>query len=793
MKTNKLNLLLILLTLGMFAFSSCQDEFTEEDFLKLQAELSQENAIEQLLLQMELARANDSAMAALQHEINLAYDAYKKEENLDALRQAGLITSYTVKFENDGLPAAGVGITLTTSDAARTFEGVADASGIATLADVPVGTSVVRISGEGLVPMKGVVSFGALTSGVDYVTGFNGTIYPLGRNESSVLEVFSSGTAAGQMATITGRVTIETDLTNAVPEIPQDITVNAILTTASDISNNNVSPNVAVTLSFDSNTIGVGVVDNATGEYSMPVPARKEGLRFDLTVPTVEATQRLAITTRDGVLLDAPEYADVQTVFGANSGTLDAVPNVPGARAVFTTPAAPGTGVKTTAFTPIARPLVDASIFNFEADNEDINFSGGLGTAMVMTSRGVYKTVPALTISGGSGSGATATATVKGYVSGLTVTNRGSGFGDSQPVAITIQAVDADNGPLLALFDVNVTSTADGLLPATINLATANITNITGGGEDKDNPFTFPAGIRNVTATVGGGAAITVAYTGYLTAVTVNNGGTSFNSLPVLSFAQATGTTGDTQAAVTFAAMEFEYEFSIDNSEASEYTVLPAAFVFEVGDDFENGSITKNKTTTVTRYFQGNKGSGNLIGMLRVSGGDVVPEALGSTFRVTSWGAPTATVAPSEAIMPVVTVNINNGAVTSLSVQNATTDNDPNIGGSFAVGRGYPAPIEVTIVPAIDGAPGAGASVQLSNVNERSDKTYTWVDSGGAFSGDQSVLSGGSGYLPDLNQTPTTAPTPLPSGSLTGISVRPGDVIIYDYNFGTGNRKENVN
>ncbi|MEQ8686288.1 MAG: hypothetical protein RIE86_13405, partial [Imperialibacter sp.] len=139
MKTIKLNFLLVIMALGVFTFTSCEDEFTEEDFLNKQAELAaaQQNFnLEKLILEYQLMRQNDSAMAVFSAELaNLVSD-----ENREALRQAGLIVSYTLTVENQGgvpIDSAAVSIGGNNPVARRDL---ATSGGQIVIEDLPVGS-----------------------------------------------------------------------------------------------------------------------------------------------------------------------------------------------------------------------------------------------------------------------------------------------------------------------------------------------------------------------------------------------------------------------------------------------------------------------------------------------------------------------------------------------------------------------------------------------------------------------------------------------------------------------------
>ncbi len=768
MKTNKFYYLLLILTLGMFAFSSCEDEFTEEDFLRLQAELSQQNAIEQLMLEAELARSNDSARQALQQAIL----DYQKEGNAEALRQAGLLLSYTVRVENDGNPVSGATISVSNSaTGGRTLAAVSDASGNATLTEVPVGENVIMFSADGYYSVRGVVDFDPIAYGVDYIQ-VGSVIYPLGRSESSTLEVFASG-AAGSTATVTGTVTIETDVTNSTPEIPAGLTVEAILDNSEDIGNSGV---YIEDITFVSDNIGTAPVDPATGVYTLTLPARQSGIDYDLVFRRIETTQRIAISSRNGEDLATFEYANVATSFGpAASGVVTSgALTVRGAKIEFPAPPAAGQGLKATAPTTRPKSFNPGSV-TFDESNEVLAADN---IAFRMNNAGAVTRVPTVTVSGGGATtSAEATATIRGYLAAANITNGGADFGADTDVIINFTQRDADDnivGPN-PLFTLTVTANANGVLPTgAINVAGANPT---GDGYDKDNPFTFDSDIVSLVGEAQGagtGAVISVTYTGYLLSLNFETAGENLTSIPTIAFAN--GGTGATLPNVTIPAMGFTYEFALDNSENTvEYAILPADVEVLRGASYEpNEGIQTSTTDVVTRVFNGGQTGITFLGDLAVSGGSVVPKAPGTTYRIFSWGVPSLVVTPSTSVR-----------ASALAIIGEEGDDDEgqltNLD-DVEVGSGYAGIFGATVVvPA--GAPGAGAVITLTGFTTTASGEFEWD---GSFV----ITNPGANYLPNLNPAFDDGNVPF-SGS-TNITVRTGDNITNNVKYGTGERKEEV-
>lgn len=143
---------------------------------------------------------------------------------------------------------------------------------------------------------------------------------------------------------------------------------------------------------------------------------------------------------------------------------------------------------------------------------------GGVLQLVVVSGGSGYSTVPTVTFTGGGGSGAAATATLSsGVVTGLTLTNPGTGY--TSPPIVTLSA------------------------PGTTALATATLT-APGAGVASPLTVTDPGSgytaVPSVSFTGGGGtgAAATATVTnGTVTSITVTNAGTGYTTAPTVVIA----------------------------------------------------------------------------------------------------------------------------------------------------------------------------------------------------------------------------------------------------------------
>ncbi|MEQ8809055.1 MAG: hypothetical protein RIE59_08315, partial [Imperialibacter sp.] len=275
MKTIKLNFLLVIMALGVFTFTSCEDEFTEEDFLDKQAELAaaqQGFDLEKLILQYELMRENDSLMRVFQAELANVI----RDENTEALRQAGLLSSYTLTIEDQGgVPIDSVNVSVGGSNPAARVD-VVTSGGTVVINDIVIGASPITITAPGFVGVSYILDLGSIGYYDDFFV-IGERVYTLGRRETSRITLLSANGGSGTFATVNGSASIETDLTNTATEIPQNVTIVAYLNGTS-YSGGGVSGlfNSSVTMSdfrFIGEGIGSAVVDNTTGRFSMQLPA----------------------------------------------------------------------------------------------------------------------------------------------------------------------------------------------------------------------------------------------------------------------------------------------------------------------------------------------------------------------------------------------------------------------------------------------------------------------------------------------------------------------------------------
>lgn len=760
---------MILKRLKLFAFmaiitamvlTACKDEFNEEDFLRLQDELAQSK------------EQRDSAyLASLSKEQAEAYIA--------SLNEAGDFMSVSILVRADNVPVSGVAVSIGAGnivaggrvDNVKTVTATTDASGIATFDRVYIGTVTINLTKTGFVSASAILNFGippAPTAVQTSVNGITKTIYTLPRKrfESIVLPVFSKDAAAGgSTATITGSVSIETDLTNKTEEFPAGTVVKAnftdLLSGITPITSASSGTVTAVGYAFDDGNFGSATIA-ANGSYTLVVPASAAGRNIGLIFPEITANQRLAISTRNGDDV-TPEYALVPTVFGPAVGGYDAIPFVSGAKAVFDAPPAIGSGLKL-GFTVKPRGFTSADFgFPWTETDPTQEFRAG-ATVFQLTNIGRYTASPVITITGGGGSGAEMLAALEGYLSGATVTNAGSGYGASTNVSINLFWTDKDNNDFF-LNSFNVTTTATGTLPTTITIPS------NGFAFSESNPFnTSNQGldgfeVASFKITVGGagtGAVVTPVITAGVGALRVEKIGSGYTSAPTVTF--AAGISGNT---ATLAIREFYTQFfvTMDNiANVGNYSIIPEAIQYRL---INTGGGQTNPTSSYVIDQQGN--GNNMENLVTVVNGDVVFQDAAKTYYTSSFGkSPVSLVANIQTQIAEAFVYVDEGKFDGLDIN--------------TTGRGYTGIFNVSIEPTITGAPGTGAKLTLTDGSFDSEtKEYFW-------NGNYFIESIGSGYLENLNQQNSS----VSYSGTSSVNVKSGEVKTINVKYGTGKRQQVV-
>lgn len=763
MKTLK-NLLVAILTVVSIGFlaTSCNDKFSEKDLLELQ---------------LQLGSKEDSLNAARQ---------------LAALNAAGEMVSYQVKVvDTDGTPVPDLEVSLGAAATDGTLDKqtlTTDAEGQVYFSRVAVGGNNLTITGTGIMDANLTLDFGPLQQGVNYEI-INGNVVAKPVVENSVITVIGTGTAT---ATVQGVATIETDLTNSTPEVPQNVTVVADFDD-NLVVNSSISINYFFATNNSALSLGSAAVDNATGAYSMTVPA---GVNFDITIPNIQTNQRIAINGYDGQDLPRPEYRDILTNFGPNYSA-DFIPTVPGAFAVFDTPPSAGAGFTFGSFAREGRAI---QTFTLSANSTTITEPYEPSTDIItqVTNRGAgYFNSPTVTITdAGSGTGAYAEAFIELAISGLSLNTAGSGYAANTTYSFNLvyDEITQNGTNTDQVWDTNILDIdTDGSGVFTASAISTALTNAMNNADqyfDATNMEQISDNISNlrlVNSSATTDAIIDVsAATGRIYYIRVFDGGNDY-TMPSFAFSGGGGTT---QAVMNILEFGTKWTFDVDNSNVtSPYTFPPTNVYFEY-NNITTGSAGVSSSSNGENIETNS--SANLLSLLTADGSGNLQFVDPTASYRTTFNASTApmvrveetdVIAAARYIRP---YEINtDGQVTGMSTSGwATSFTSSN-------GSGYDGQFNVTIEPSATGAPGSGASISLTGGTNQSNGEYQW---GGSYL----VQNGGLGYLIDLNVINGTSVGAdnrtyyNVGGDVTNVNLKAGATHVVDIRYGTGDKSVSV-
>lgn len=762
--------LIVLVSFVSLAILSCKDDFNEEDFLRLQSDLK--------LKQDSVMRARDkSALDSTSEEA--------VEEFIAASNEAGDLLALTLIVRENGVPVEGVSVNITTSTANAISNGktqaiqtgTTDASGNVVFDRVVIGAGTISFAKTGYISSTALVDFGAPAAPTQLQINDpngNGTITkylpPTKRYEEGLITMFSTNPAAGSTATIRGRVTIENDVTNVTPEVPAGVVIRANM---ANLASTIVAPFIVNYTLADNSSLGVATVA-ANGDYVMTVPATAAGVNIPLIIPNIEGTCRMAVNGYDNgtevaVTLAAPEYRDVPTSWGPQAmgvgGT--SIPGVVGARIVVPNAPAAGSGFALD-FVRLGKSITTGTI------NSSSSAQALGANYYKITSRGLYSAAaPTVTVNG-DGSGATATALLRTMVTSISLTNAGTGYTTPSSVRINATLQDGSTQTLSTATLVFAGST----IPTSIS----NLTNVDGdnGGFGADDATLFVPETATALSVViedetGTGATVTTTMLTELASVTITNGGSGYTTAPTFTFTGG-GLLNGSASHASVEVLEFPVQWEVfpNNAATSDYPVLPDFTI-----NAPPSAVTAAGSTTVLDLFGTNsaleQNDIDIQSAFMLQNGDIVKR----------YPALRYIVSYSTDMTPQLIIDDETQANTRLAFSAADINgangqiiNNPT---AVAFGNGYNTPMTATVVPAIAGAPGSGALIQVGTTFSSATGEYSYSSS--------QTTNPGSGYLPNLNQRATQTAT-LPTQVN---AVQAGKSYTVDITYGTGMRRVFVN
>lgn len=557
--------LAIVLFIGLLAFvSSCvKDTFTEK------------NAYTE---QQKLAILTDS----LQKSQALLLDSLKKVGGVINYSVAAVLASDASWLSSGG----GKGnqqldqVAVTISQYGKIITATTNASGIASFKDLRIGTVNVNVAKTGFTEVDFVATLPALPDSA-YVAAYN-----IVRNVGTIVPVFSLTT---NLSTINGIATVETDLTNDVPEVAANVDIiGTIDVTSSDFTKYLYYPSTDVGIDNGSKWLNFdyyGTIKQiafhstisktttaADGSFSLKVPSTPDGLPIKLFASEFAATQKLLQPTLNNAIVWGVQ--SIRTLFGPPIDfSYSSIPQTgtgpdqtQGAYVQFSAP----TG------TPAAQPTTVASA-------TAVLSSSGLVSVNILNPGSGYTQPPRVVFSHGSGwnsVNAEGTAVLtNGSVTGVTITNAGTGYllGDSPAVTFT-EAVDviAAATPIFSYSLIGFS----GLVSGSLYTSTAPTVTLVGDGT---------------------GATAHAIMTGNITKVNITNPGGGYTATPKVVISDAQGNTDLAATAImTTAAPLSSITYVKPNAGYPLYdgppTAAPAVVISAGGGSGATGTSTLSTT-----------------------------------------------------------------------------------------------------------------------------------------------------------------------------------------------------
>lgn len=601
----------------------------------------------------------------------------------------------------------------------------------------------------------------------------NGTITkylpPNKRFEEGLITMFSTTPSSGSTATIRGRVTIENDVTNITPEVPAGVVIRANM---ANLASTVVAPFIVSYTLADNSALGVATVA-ANGDYVMTVPATALGVNIPLIIPNIEGTCRMAVNGYDNgtgvaIPLAAPEYRDVPTSWGPQAlgvgGT--SIPGVVGARIVVPNAPAAGSGFALD-FVRLGKSISTGTI------NSSSSAQAVGSNYYRINSRGSYSAVaPTVTISG-NGTGATATSQLRTMITSISLTNAGTGY--TTPISLRINATLADGStqPLSTATIVFAGST----VPSSIS----NLTNVDGdnGGFGADDAqLLVPTNATSLSLVLedeaGTGATITSTSLTELASVTITNGGSGYSTAPTISLSGG-GLADGSPSHASVQVLEFPVQWEVfpNNTATSDYPILPD-FTITAGPS----AVTGAGSSTVLDLYGANSflesNDLDIQSAFMLQNGDIVKRYPALRYIVSFQTDVTPQLIIDDETQA-------NNRLTFLATDINSSGQITSNPTATAFGNGYNSPLSATVVPAIAGAPGSGALIEVTSTHSTATGEYTYSSS--------VTTNPGSGYLPNLNQRSAQNSTFTNQVN----AVQAGKSYTVDIIYGTGLRKVFVN
>ncbi|WP_435622539.1 carboxypeptidase-like regulatory domain-containing protein [Flagellimonas sp.] len=764
-----------ILVLGLLM--GCKDDFNEENLLQTQVELAEQQEID------------------------------KADRATETLNELGDLLSYSVKVvSQDNQPVSGASVTLqaATPTGSEVDQQIltTDANGEAFFSRARIGGNLLSVSADGFLDIIANLDFGPIEEGKHYQI-IDGLVVPTPVTESSVIPLFPDAMAS-DAATISGMVTIETDLTDGTPEVPQDLTLRVNLANFADQFNTGGSITPQIYSFSDDVVIGKTQVDNATGAYSMQVPALGDDINLELLVPDIATHQRLAITQRNGQPLPRPEYAEIPTNFGPNWTADSSIPHVPGVIWVFDEPPTPGNGFDLS-YEKIGRGFQDILFTTYDfadyVDTAPLTDDLGFESTIIETTSFGSNLIdaPLFDVNDPTGNNAVGVVSLEFAIDSLVLTKAGNGFMPNTEVdfdfyydvrfyknedGVLEVEESTDLAPDLGI-DLKVMTDAFGdITPANIEAALQVAIANQDDGYNPEDPYTIFGGagqfnlrfqsqfnVDDATCIIDVvGVSVGRAKSFQLWTPNDSDGYTN----PTFDFYGGGGEAGFTLPSIEVVSFGTQWQVIPNNiGVTAPYTITPPSVTMKYLPITTSYPISPEHETEL---LDENDSAINIVELLESdTDGNIQFANQLSTFKTPFF---------SES-MPHTLITEPYALSASVQVESITVDEQGTITNynldDLETGAGYTDQFMVSIEPAAEGAPGSGAQADLVFGTLAANGEYIW-------GGDANLKSGGSGYLENLNQK-----SPQAFEGSFNQPIQAGKTYIANIRYGTGQRQEQVN
>lgn len=764
----------VMLLLGILTFS-CKKEYTPEDVVDDQIKLN-EQALKDSLLRDSLRRTS----GVIHYSINIVdgsdavFSVFWGSSNKKSAKKAAAI-------KNVKVTAVQYGKTFVVTDTLGL--------GIVTIKDLRVGSVSVRVESTGFTECSFIAQLTPIT-GRDTVL-YNTTrsdLWNLERYVATMIPLFP--TTGDKMATVSGVVTYESDLTNNLPEKAANVDVFGVIDTDEEefiarylwpsnliydyyTDEFSVEPTYGQILKIAYNSAVFSGRTDANGAYTIKVPATASGLPIRMEISDVAVEQKLLMNTSGGVPVFGEQ--NVRTLFSSNYTPSD-VPLVAPAYCLFDAPTGSGTSNQPATEAQATAVVSESGIIAITLSNPGLGYTqdpkvvitgvGAINPAAASVTRasdgrlsdirvdvpGLGYTSANVSITGSETKQATASAVISYSVDRIELSNRGQYTSAIAP-SVTIYSNSGSGATATAnmsgfVGQINIANGGTGYTAAPLVVIS--------GGNSK-----IPA---TATAAVAGGI---------VTSINITNAGSGYTSAPTISIQSANG--AGTGASAT-AVVTYEVSSVTVNNAGSGYLAGDAKVVFGTGTVQAIGTVSLGKgvltAINVTDPGAGFTAAPNVV----ITGGDASVNATATAtvangqvtgFTITNAGtgytsAPTVTVSTFlKAATATALCNSMAGKIIALNLTNA--------------GEGYSeAPVIEFYYPSANG------TTQGNGNGTKAIATAT-VSNGRVT--DLTITDGGTGYftaplvrfrMPNVNQTAQATLTISNDGYVTGITLNNG-------------------